>query len=105
MPPLGGQRTASASRQEEAEEAEEEEGEGEEEAEPQQLRGRVATTRCIRLYLTCIQNTYSIQVGFNSRCYKQRRKRKSIADAHASASADVADGASTACAMAPNGHG
>ena len=33
------------------------------------------------------------------------KSEKSFAEAHASASADVADGASTACAMAPNGHG
>ena len=44
-------------------------------------------------------------VGCNSSCDKNAQKRKSFSEIGRSASADVADGASTACAMAPNGHG
>ena len=46
-----------------------------------------------------------VPVGFNSSCPKDAQKRKSISEIGRSASAVVADGASTACAMAPNGHG
>ena len=53
----------------------------------------------------CLAHARMYVAGFSYSSDKNGRKRKSFSELGRSASAVVADGAFTACAMAPNGHG